>query len=109
MKEVARGEPIALRAALPRPGELSACPRAGQSRCAVTSSCSKQPWVSSGPSSGGRGRGEVGVVLPHCPGDARQLVGEGDGRFVVAAEALEVQRPGAQRSEERRVGKESRD
>ena len=49
MKEVARGEPIALRAALPRPGELSACPRAGQSRCAVTSSCSKQPWVSSGP------------------------------------------------------------
>src|SRR5207247_2396071 len=49
MKEVARGEPIALRAALPRPGELSACPRAGQSRCAVTSSCAKQPWVSPGP------------------------------------------------------------
>ena len=46
--------------------------------------------------SGGRGRGEVGVVLPHCPGDARELVGEGDGRFVVSAEALEVQRPGAQ-------------
>src|SRR5438093_8002566 len=37
-----------LRAALPRPGELSACPRAGQSRCAVMSSSSKQPLVSSG-------------------------------------------------------------
>ena len=48
---------------------------------------------------GGLGFGsglEVAVVLPDGPGDAGELVGEGDGGLVVAELALEAQRPGAQ-------------
>src|SRR5688572_30040494 len=45
------------------------------------------------------GRGhlpEIDIVLPDGPDDAGQLVGESNGRLVVAAELLEVQSPGAQ-------------
>ncbi len=39
---------------------------------------------------------EVAVVLPDGPGDASELVGEGDGGLVVAELALEAQRPRAE-------------
>ena len=39
---------------------------------------------------------EVDVVLPDSPDNAGQLVGEGDGGFVVTAEFLEMQGPDAQ-------------
>src|SRR5512145_5122 len=46
------------------------------------------------------GRGPVAVegalMLPSGPGDARQFVGEGDGRLVVAAAPLGGDRPGPQ-------------
>src|SRR5688572_4193906 len=48
------------------------------------------------PRSGGSHLPEIDVVLPDSPDDAGQLVGEGDGGFVVTAELLEVQSPGAQ-------------
>src|SRR5436190_6243230 len=46
--------------------------------------------------SGGRHLPKIDVVLPDGPDDAGQFVGEGHGRFVVAAERLELQSPGAQ-------------
>src|SRR5947209_15866859 len=39
---------------------------------------------------------ETGVVSPHRPDDARQLVGQGDGGAVVAPQALQPQRPSSQ-------------
>src|ERR1700688_1690587 len=36
---------------------------------------------------------ETGVVSPHRPDDARQLVGQGDGGAVVAPQAMQPQRP----------------
>src|SRR5258705_215295 len=46
--------------------------------------------------SGGGHLPEIDIVLPDGPDDAGQLVGEGDGGLVVAAELLEMQSPGAQ-------------
>ncbi len=99
MREVARGEPIAgerpsaARRVIGLPSRRSEPVRR---HVVVLEAAHGELGSSSRASrSGGRGGGEVDVVLPHRPGDARELVGEGDGRFVVAAEALEVQRPGA--------------
>jgi hypothetical protein len=100
MKEVARGEPIA-DPGLGRPPKLSASPRAGQSRCASTTSYSKRPLMSSGPpweqrSSDRRGLGEFGSVLPDCPGDPRPLVGQGADGLAVTPQPLEGQGPRAE-------------
>ena len=40
--------------------------------------------------------GEVAIVAPGGPHDARELVGKGDGGLVVTAPFLKVERPGAQ-------------
>src|SRR2546426_6862934 len=48
------------------------------------------------PPSSGRHLPEIDVVLPDGPDDAGELVGEGDGGFVVPAESLEMESPGAQ-------------
>jgi hypothetical protein len=37
---------------------------------------------------------EVGIVFPDGPGDAGEFIGEGDGGFVVTAEAFEAKGPG---------------
>src|SRR3989442_1137459 len=54
---------------------------------------------SSAPSCWVSGRGHlliVDAVLPDSPDDASELVGEGDGGLVVAAESFDLQGPGSQ-------------
>jgi hypothetical protein len=78
------------------PAELSAWPRAGQSRFAICSDsrCSPRRVFEVISFTNLRGSDfEVAIFNPDGPGDASELVGEGHGGLVVAAETLDVECP----------------
>ena len=102
MMESARGEPINANDLLGS-GMLSASPRVGPNRCAITSNCSNQSAVGQCYSSrvGCRWSDGYGVVVrsafgPDGPRDARELVRERDRGLVVTSTLLSVKRPGSE-------------
>ena len=82
-------------ARLQEPAELSACPRAGQSRCAILplSRCSRG-LVHRSISDLLYGL-EYAVSFPNGPRDSSELVCESDGRLVVPTCALTFESPGS--------------
>jgi len=79
-----------------KPAELSACPRAGQSRCAILplSRCSR--WLVHRSISDLLDGYEGAVSFPDGPGDSSELVCECDGRLVVPTRTLTFKSPGSQ-------------
>ena len=105
MKELAHGEPIAWERPLgarPVIGFPSRRSEPGRLHRVILVSSHGEPCraralpSSPGDASGYRKGCEIRAVLPHGPGDARQLVGQRDGSLVVTPQAFELQRPCAQ-------------
>ena len=85
------------RLARPRePLQLSACPRAGQSRCAILPLSRCSLWLVHRSISDLLDGYESAVSFPDGPGDSSELVCESDGCFVVPTRTLTFESPGSQ-------------